>query len=260
MQNVTARLKVSSKDSAEASVQHYATLRLPVQGDVYLLDTWSITSGIQDYNILNFTSPWPNGESAVWLDGDRFSFPPLRESVAHGGESDALRATASQWIAIYNNAASDKMDKDHKYRAIELLWHFCVNTYKVTVEGGKPISKLVATSNKVSDGQGYGFDRALDRESANRNFTMLSASGDSKFSIIGSNDYRRLDVNLRNAFEGAYSSMWTDEANFNEFSRGISQRIFAGVEMSLTAEEIDKQTWSNLELLAAAVSDSLTDS
>jgi hypothetical protein len=53
--------------------------------------------------------------------------------------------------------------------------------------------------------------------------------------------------------------MWTDEAPFNEFSRGISQKMFDGINVNTTVEDADKQVWDNLENLAAAVSDATTD-
>lgn len=260
MQNVTDKLTITTKDGAAVSVEQNATLTLPIQGDFYLADVWSITSGIQQYNILNLTSPWPNlGNSATFMETDLNSFPRFRESIAHANDSDVLRATTSQWFAIYNNANADKNDEDHKYRAVELLWHFCVKTYNVSVEGGTPKTNVVATSTKVREGQGYGFDRPLNEDTDLRNFTLVSENGQSKFSVFDTFDYRRLDIHLRSAFEGGYSTMWTDEAPFNEFSRGISQKMFDGINVNTTVADADKQVWDNLENLAAAVSDATTD-
>lgn len=259
MQNITDKLDVTSRDSA-TGVEQNATIYLPLQGNFSLTDAWSITSYIQDYNIFNFTSPRSSlNPSGGFIEPDYNSFPRFRESAAHANDSDVLRATASQWFAIYNNLNVDKDDDEHKYRAVELLWHFCVKSYNVSVEGGKPKTKVVATSTKVRNGQGYDFDLPLNEDDEKRNFTLLSESGKSKFKVFNTEEYNRLDDSFRHALSGGYNTMWTDEAMFNEFSRGISQKLFAGINENTTVEDTDKEVWNNLEVLAATVSDAVTN-
>jgi hypothetical protein len=259
MQNVTDSLNITFYDLMPADTEQNATLTLPVQGDFYLTDRWSIVSVYPSYHIFNMTSPWPNlGDSASFLDADLDSFPRFRESIAHANDSDILRATASQWFAIYTPRA-DRDERNHHYRAVELLWHFCVKTYNVTVEGGKTKRDVVATSTKVRDGQGYGFDLPLNADELSQNFTLLSESDDSKFSVYNTYAYKRLDRLLRSAFEGGYSTWWSDGAPFSEFNRGIGKRLFAGVGANMTIEDSDERIWGNMEILAAAVSDAVTD-
>lgn len=264
IKNVTDKLKVTSRDGPDVMTEQNATLSLPVNGDIYLSDNWKVYWDLGPYNIVNWTSPrpgpWAFGDPGRFRDKDPRSFPPYRESVAYNNDSDVLRATVSQWLVIYNNGNANIDDDNHKYRAAELLWHFCVNTYNVSVQGGKPTTEIIASSTKIRNGQGDGFELPLNEDPKLQDFSIAAQDEKSEFKIHSSFDYERLDMITRFGLQGGFSSKWMPGGvSYNELSRGVAIRMFAGVTQNTTAEEGDGLVWRNLNSFAGTVADGITN-
>ena len=83
----------------------------------------------------NGTSPWP----PVWASS----------GFQYGPDTDILNTTISKIIFLYNNR--EHANYTASVRAVEMMVHFCVQTYIVSVVSGVSKTELLSNHTKISD-------------------------------------------------------------------------------------------------------------
>lgn len=241
MSKITDSIDVAMADtSSRVDLIYNATL---LNGEVFLTERGGSTA-------MNMTS-LPPIESPL-MD---YFFPPVRKSIAHDPDSDVLGATFSQFYVIWNNINTDPEDMEHRFRAAELLWNFCVKTYEIRVTQGVSKTESVESHTKIIDSSNTSQSKAPYAPY----LTLESPTDDQTFTVADLWEYTRLDLDLRRAFSWPFASSDSTEASYTEMSRSIGLNMFNGLSSNLTAEEVDTKEWSNLEQVAQVIASSMTN-
>jgi hypothetical protein len=202
--------------------------------------------------IMNLTSP--EYDSRDPQDSSRPNFPPRRPTIGFGAaeDEDTLRSAFFQLLFIYTNEAIDSGDKDHRFRAAEVLWHFCVHTYDVGVEDGVTRTSVAAAHVEIVDVENESND-------VTNYFTLADAEGRDRFNVTQAWAYERLDGDLRRAFAGAYSTNYGPDDDYSEFNAEFGNNMGKGVDPSaMGPQEIDAKVWANLQAMTGNVAQSMT--
>ncbi|KAK4185423.1 hypothetical protein QBC35DRAFT_454281 [Podospora australis] len=137
----------------------------------------------------------------------------LRVSLAWRDFPDLLDAVVSQFFLFYSNDLTEIVIGKHKrpgrilfkdsFRAAEVIWHFCVQTYNVSVSNGVSSTQLLSAETKV-------VDRVVSKEEIA--FTLASRGpfrGEGRKEEkalhnvrIDLHEVSSFDKNMREAFEG----------------------------------------------------------
>lgn len=261
LSNITDQLRIEEttdefrKDALNAS--------LPLHnGTAYLLESFD-KSDDNTQPIMNMTSPEPldytaqlnvstmTQEEVQSAFEEAYKWPPERESLAEWGNSDLLRAAFSQFYFIFanDNVAPDSGDR---YRAVELLWHFCVHDYEVTVQDGESRTETVNAETKITK---------VERSSADggpNTFWMANAHGNETFPVMERWEYTRLDPDFRRAFSGAHSTRWGTDADYTEFNRQFGLSLYQGTSNNMSVQDVDDKMWDNLGRLSWNIARSMT--
>lgn len=248
MENVTDHLEVSSASAAFGTrLNHTASL---------LNDTASV-SVLEDLQTLQMVSPEP--ESSVMDDAGR-------ESLAFGDQPHLLNATFSQFFFIYNIKQMEATRAS--FRAVELLWHFCVNTYKVSVSEGRARTDVVASRTYLQKRNPMPALTVDDYDDEYRDPPVMrfdvpeGREGDGEFYVRdGSTVHMRLGLDMGRAFSGTWGPWMGTDMPYSEANRQFGLKIFPSAPegRNLTAVEADELTWDGIRELAQAMADSMTN-
>lgn len=180
-------------------------------------------------------------------------WPEKRNTLYDWENPDVLSTTFSQFTFVYNMMDTDPEDKDHRFRAFEVLWHFCVDTYNVTVTEGVLKSERVRSSvelDKVNRWVEHGMD----------SYTIAAEGVDGQkesFNVSSSWAYTRLDLDFRDTLGGAWSDMWGTGA-YTEFSFRLGRNLYRGTESNMTVVDADDKMWKNLQSITGTIANSMT--
>lgn len=251
MSNVTDSLKVKELEKENGrNLRYNATL---LDGEVFLYENLEMNAKTLNMTSLEpTTTPDPDPESDMDPSDFVYYFPPVYKSIAHASDSDVLGATFSQFYLIWNNINTDPEDKDHRYRAVELLWHFCVKKYEVIVTGGVATTNATETTTRIVDSSN-GTATGLPF------FALASAEGDQTFKVADEWEYIRLDLDFRRAFAGDFSTSDGIDASYTEMLGTIGQNVFEGLDSNMTVEAYDDKEWNNLGQAAQTIANSMTN-
>lgn len=235
MANLTNQLHVTSSD---ANVGQDIEVRLSDNDDFWLRET---TYGTHDYEtLLNMTT----GRHSQM---DDLPYPWERKTYFDWKNPDIEPLTFLQVFFLYHNPASDPDDLEHKYRAVEVLWHFCVRTYNVTVQDGITKTQTLSTTVKVHDSQ-------AQPPKAN----LTDASGSEIFQLSFTQRVNQLDNDLQDVFRGHSTTDPYGSEHSTEFTAQCGRSLFSGLDVESTAAEVDDGTWDNLERLSGNIAQSMT--
>ncbi|KAH6666507.1 hypothetical protein F5X68DRAFT_217206 [Plectosphaerella plurivora] len=231
MENVTDQLVFSSGRNQQGDTNYTASL----------LNGTASLSAPESMPLMQMVSPEPPTEE--------YSFPLYRESVAFNNRPDLLNTTFSQFFFIYNNNKVES--RRQSFRAVELLWHFCVNTYNVTVSGGQARTNIVETRTQV--------DEVFDApDPIMRLKAPEGYEGDEEFIIDSWWEYTRLDLDMRRAFSGNWGPNVGTDWPYSEASRQFGLKIYPQGP-NITVEDADRRMWNGIGDIAQAMGDSMTN-
>ncbi|KAL2161406.1 hypothetical protein VTH06DRAFT_7967 [Thermothelomyces fergusii] len=108
---------------------------------------------------LNISWPEPSAGSDLGGTTDQGGFMPSRTSLAFSDRDGRVASAIADFFLIYTNqtAASsvsqegEEGNEEAVFRAVEVLLHFCVNTYEVSTSRGVTTSRVVYTSNLAAE-------------------------------------------------------------------------------------------------------------
>ncbi|CAH0050231.1 unnamed protein product [Clonostachys solani] len=240
--NVTGHLQLKSgSDSTRqgSRTQYYASLPGKDSAlNVFELDSFG----------LNMTSPedrpYEKSETEKWT------------SFALSDDDAVLRTAFTRFYIHYTNFASPTIPAS--FRATEVFWHFCVNTYDVDVTNATSDTRVSTTATRVREVYGD------PRPSHYSSFSMESEDGKQLFNVSDRLKYR-LKQQIKYDLQGTSNSVYGDEsvlpavvlANLYYGYQGSSaERKSAGENPS--EEELDKELWSNTEKLTQSLADAMT--
>lgn len=270
--NVTEHLTVTEEEPKRSGGERIFNATLP-KNLGYLTEQWAddkprrhvnMTSPIvpQDYDFPDL-QPWANltrdeianltTEDLGDLPSTLAAFPDERHTMYDWGNNDIILSTFSQFTFIYNIENTDPEDKDHRFRAVEVLWHFCVDSYNVTVSEGATKTEKVRSTVKIDE-------IGKMPESSINSFTLASDpdSGTKEtFNISASWAYDRLDWDFRETLSGAWSDKY-GVGQYTEFNYQWGRSLYHGVNRNITAVETDERMWKNLQKLSGTMADSMT--
>lgn len=213
---------------------------LPLDGQLSL---WETPTKDHPADIVNMTSVEVRDEDGL------APFPPQRRTLADWDNPDVLNASFSQFFFIYTNQKfSPAAANTDRYRAVELLWHFCVNTYNVTVTDGKEKTEIVETNTKV--------EKPGDNTKPTE-IILTNADGSEKYGV---SSYLNLEDTLALGFKGQYSEVFGGPGNpfWSPLTAQIGKKLFQGLNDSMTADDVDGRLWSNLETATTKIGQSIT--
>lgn len=258
--NVTGHLKIEEIDAKSSMEDRRYNVSLPLNlGN--LNEEWM--GGVPRRHV-NMTSPaippaqyteTPVSSSEDSLEEfplTRAPFPDKRNTLHDWGNDDILLSTFSQYTFIYNVDNTDPDDKDHRFRAVEVLWHFCVDTYNVTVTDGITSTEKVGNSVKIDE-------ISVNSDGLN-SFTLAARVDDGSketFNISASWAYSRLDWDFRDVLGGAWSDMY-GIGQYTEFNYQLGRNLYRGVNDNMTVVEADERMWNNLQNLTGTIANGMT--
>lgn len=266
--NVTEHLIISEEDPEREWDERLFNATLPLNLG-YVLEEWmdnkprrhvNMTSPIvpQEADFPDL-EPWSNmtiqeiDEDLDDLPSTFSAFPDERHTLYDWGNKDIILSTFSQFTFIYNIENTDPEDKDHRFRAVEVLWHFCVDRYNVSVSEGATKTEKVSSTVKIDE-------ISKIPESMMNSFTLASdpdSGSKETFNISASWAYSRLDWDFRETLSGAWSDMY-GVGRYTEFNYQWAKNLYRGVNGNMTAVETDDRMWKNLQNLTGTIADSMT--
>ncbi len=118
----------------------------------------------------------------------------LTTSLGFPDNDDRLATAFANTFVLYTNQTIELSQEDAGFRAVEVLWHFCLNTYSVSVFQGIPQTTLLSSSSDVADS---------DTETSIK--LILRTPGDDRDYIIRKNDVAYLHRYMNSVLLGTYS-------------------------------------------------------
>lgn len=198
---------------------------------------------------INMTSP---ALKPIVLGVGNPKTPPNRPiTVAFQDDIDLVNATVGRSILIYNNNSTELNDSDHRYRATEVLFHFCTKSLNVSVTNGVASTKVLSTKTKIQEwsvsADGWPFFKLAQPDN--------SQSHKEGFDICGV-DSDKTENSMQDIFQGSYSS-----SAFQKFSiqTRVGTRVFDGVGAEMTVAKQDEMVWENAKQVVENIADSMTD-
>ncbi|KAH7316913.1 hypothetical protein B0I35DRAFT_512755 [Stachybotrys elegans] len=131
---------------------------------------------------------------------------------------------------------------------IEILFHFCVNTYNITYHDGAPQTTLVASKVSLLN---------TTYNETGPHYSLVGERDEELFDIHDVWDYSMLDEVFRRDFAGGWSSTYSiDRAS--PFLRQIGINLYDGVDRQTPVMESDERMWRNILGLTGNIADSMT--
>lgn len=180
---------------------------------------------------------------------DSGSASPRITTLANWSDIDVPATAVSQLFLIYTNA---NPDPQFRFRAIELLWHFCVNTYDIEVKDGRTETKVRSSATKMAM-----VTNGTTDESERSYYTLKSEEGNGSFKVTNSNILPMLQNDFGAGFSGDWSSDSGGEKSFT-FAYQFGYNLYSGIGPATSDEELDTRTWSNLEVYTGIIAYSVT--
>lgn len=242
MKNVTEDLTVNVTRGKSVLTEEQVYTASLMSGKVFLREIDAANLGGLKVAV-NITSLEPN-LSLITEDGDGgLSFPYPRKSVAFKDRKDLLNTTFSHLFFVFNNLDTSSETPQKRYRAVEVLMHFCVQTLEVKVDQGDPKIRAVKSYTNVTRVNEGTF--SLDEVGESAYYEMSSEDQKVKFKLM---EYLQLDEDLGKALSGFYTARSTpDPSQVGEMAKQIGLKMFRGVDYVTPIAKADEQVWKNLE-------------
>ncbi|KAF4949052.1 hypothetical protein FSARC_13601 [Fusarium sarcochroum] len=220
------------------------------------------TNGIRLYNaslpeglgFLNFTDKFhvmANVSSPLRQqsedDDDEVGVPKRR--TLSDWDADIEATTIAHFFIIHSNASPNMKTR---FRAVELLWHFCVRTYAIEVTNGTDETTISASSIKINSS-----DSNLNGENEWNSFILSDKNGEGSFNVTTSSIHVEIDENFRRAFSGDWSNDPDDRLS-SPLTYQLGYNLMSGVAGTTPDEEFDSRTWKNLQTYTNHIAEGMT--
>jgi len=161
------------------------------------------------YNLNVSSPPVVSTGSGQVLDSG--SFLPAITSLGLAGLDARVSSAVANVFAIYTNQTAEVGQQSGTFRAVEILWYFCINKYTAAVSRGAGLSALVNSSAVVFAPVAAAVEavpatvaRRVDSHSSTA--TVLEARFEDETYVIRRDDVRLLNRYILSQFAGTYSS------------------------------------------------------
>lgn len=235
--NVTEHLVISEMDDPDRDTP---TLNASLPGGLAYLefpDEFRVMVNVSAPNTFK-SAPFDNGSASSQLT-----------TLANWTDPDVPAAAVSQLFLIYSNA---NPDPQFRFRAIELLWHFCVTTYDIEVKDGRTETKVRSSATKIAK-----VANGDDEESQQSYYTLESEEGHGSFKVTNSSVLPMLQNDFGAGFSGDWSSDSGGEKPFT-FAYQFGYNLYSGIGPETPDDMLDKRTWDNLKTYTGIIADSVT--
>ncbi|KAL1836280.1 hypothetical protein VTJ49DRAFT_5341 [Mycothermus thermophilus] len=181
----------------------------------------------------NLNISWPHNTSTSSIppendEEDGFFFLPTRTSLAFSDQDGRVSSAVANFFLVYYApqaaaAADDEAEQPVPavpdpagFRAVEVLLHFCVNTYQVATTNGVSTSQVVHSATLTTESEARGTLVTL------RDTTSSSSSSPSPSSSSSSTSARPVLLRMTSAEgPGVYSVKRDDVRLLNEYIRSV---------------------------------------
>lgn len=222
VEDVSSRLSVSSLGWAGRNGEFDGSsgswiYRASLPNDVHL-------TGITGSYGLNMSSPSlpsdleSNSIQSPLSPNASFVSPASRTLAFRDKRSLSQAAIANFFLVFSNQTESPDSDELPSFRAVEVLLHFCVRTYSVSVENGVPISTVTSTTANTEDGSGSG---------AENDGIILKGPQDTTF-VVGRSRLQRLQSYTRRVLSGEYAVIGKGMAQPTVASEAFGTALYGG--------------------------------
>lgn len=244
MRNATEQLGVHELTTGNG-------LRFPkVQlfGDVFLEH-----HGLADQ--INISSPKWYSEFLLDPDSDspdeemKRYWPQKRRTAAFNDETDLLNSTAFQAFLFYHHTNATRAPR--RYRAVEMLFHYCVQTSTPAVEQGVFTTVLQNHTQIVSSQTGEWGDTGLY-------LNLTSKDGNQTLTVDHDLDWDdSLELLLRVSLAG--DGRLLETYALNAINSMVLKRVYYNHKEGLPTEENDEALWNNIKTLGEAMALGMTN-
>lgn len=204
---------------------------------------------------VNITSLKPDFSLIAGEDSNA-TFPFPRTSYSFESDRGLLGTAFSQLVMIYNNPIVGFRNSSSRYRAAEILLHFCVHTLDVKVNQGESSTKSVRSYTNVTASQRSTV--SINGNGQKGYFELSSADGEDHFRLIDFVDFGQLDDNFGRAFSGYYTSLPLAEQQ-GEITRQLGLNMYQGVTLETSMQDTDTMVWENLGKALDTIGVSMTN-
>ncbi|KAJ4252341.1 hypothetical protein NW762_010939 [Fusarium torreyae] len=180
-------------------------------------------------------------------DDDEVGIPKRR--TLSEWDNDVAAATIAHFFIIYSNASPNMKTR---FRALEMLWHFCVQTYSVQVKDGVDETTISASSVKIVSS-----NSTFDGENEWDSFILSDETGEGSFNVTTSPIHVQIDEDFRHAFSGDWSS---DPSNRlpSGLAYQLGYNLMSGVSATTPDEKFDNLTWKNIHTYTDHIAEGMT--
>ncbi|VUC26724.1 unnamed protein product [Clonostachys rosea] len=169
-------------------------------------------------------------------------------SLGDWNNTDILSATVAQSFFIYSN---NNPDRAQKFRAIEMLYHFCVYNYESEFINGTSTTKTISSTVQIDQMNFPGYKYGQNYTS----FRMKDVDGNAVFNVTVTYAHSLLALSL--GLSGSYT-LGDFTGGSGVYGENLGRNFFNDMSRSSPDTEIDEKTWSNVQKLTNNIADGMT--
>lgn len=136
------------------------------------------------------------------------SFLPTRTSLAFSDQDGRVSSAIANFFVVYTNQTADRASDSQQetvFRALEVLLHFCVNTYQASTARGLSTSRVVHSSTLAAQDGSSSSTLVSVRDGAPPRRLVLRAAGGEGVYSVKRDDVKLLNSYVLSLFAGTYS-------------------------------------------------------
>lgn len=190
---------------------------------------------------LNISSPAYSAKKSLAIN-------PLPSEPLYKWENpDVVTASVAQMFFLYE---VPKVGSKPTFEAVELIWHYCVNTYNVSTTDNVAKTELLRSEVKI--------DKKTESRSS---FTLLDSAAQKSFNVSVGYNANAVRWRLPNAIVGSWSRVESPQLNkVNDFTYQIGTNLFRGfIGPKPPKEHAEQVLWSNLKILTETMAQAMTE-
>ncbi|KID80962.1 hypothetical protein MAJ_11442, partial [Metarhizium majus ARSEF 297] len=195
---------------------------------------------------LNITSPAYSGGRVA---EDHYN---ATEPLYKWNNSDIMALSLARAFFLYGIRTNGTM----LFEAVEVVWHYCVNTYNISVTNNIANTELLASELTVNQRREKNYSSPLA-------FTLLAKNGHREFNISYLGMMSGFRRRLATAIVGYFHDMSSPNLlNYNEFTYQIGQNVYRGCMYpypNVSAQPCRQMMWSNLRNVTETMALAMTN-
>lgn len=193
---------------------------------------------------LNITSPAYSAGPVAWDN------PNATKPLYKWENSDIVPLSLAQAFFLYEIPTNETHDT--QFEAVEVVWHYCVHTYNISVTDNVANTELLASELEVSQ-----------RGDRNESFTLLATNGHHEFSLTSLGMMYAFRRRLSTTIVGHWEYFVSPESlNYNEFTYQIGQNVYSGCvspNPNKPTQLCRQMMWSNLRNVTETMALAMTN-